>query len=930
MTIDGGESRSVNLSASPLAGGTASGVTLIELDSTLDDRTVTVSAASTRDPDRTVEGTLTLSVDEDEVARPRPDPDEYREVSVSDPESGATVDVGGDGLHEGDISVTNRTPDTDPEYRAGPVVHIENRRPIDRATVRIPLDAGIDPNDENLTVVKWDPHDNETWRPVETTIDADEGVAIAEVESFSYFSIFLSDSNEPDNRGLCYTSPGCDILTLKDEHLVTGGGDDGAGDPQQTDFVFVMDESGSMSGSPIYYSRLAAKRFVDALLDGDRAGLVGYDSNANLLQELTRDHDSLNASIESLSAGGGTHTEAGLRTGLQHLEANGMENRSQVMLLLSDGKSNYGSYPRRVAEDAADRGIQISTVGLGNSIDEDELRSIADSTGGDYYHVADEKDLPETFERVAENESEPILKDTSDDGIPDAVADANLYVPDPRGGGIVDMPLSINPDVRDTSGDGLPDNEQVDTDYTVYQDDGEWKLRATVDEYHARPSKADTDGDTLTDYEERRLWGTNPLRMDTSSDGFIDPIDPYPTEDSSPPEVRLSSADFTEGVLVAVDDKSAIESVEGNPYYDPPWPADSTWDSSQATTYDLDDELGDIEKWVYKNLGMVRDDDDYSIEFDTHWGTSPEKYYVNVTDEYDNEVSFLVEVDANGAELAKAGVVAGGTVSMPVDGPTAPASAVVGILTLVGSGTILIASEQGYFGSSSQVEEVPVDDIHQSTERTWETNDGTEIALPTGEIHEQSYYTDHVRGYGWEYIQETTSLTQTALGYAILTQDEVIYENGEIRYIIGGQIGSDEKVILSIIGGTVMAASHTPAYNDDCGATIDINQHDNPEHSLRDGKPIDEVSTLIEILENPTRIVDAGHKRYYILKLGTNRVVMLSTKLVSDAYQVLRTALTGNGPDNAFKTIDTAMDEIRDTHGDDYEIIHDPENGVEC
>ena len=796
VTVDSEESRSIDLSAPPLAGGLAGAVTTVELDSTLENRTLTVSAVSTRDSDRAVEETLTIDIDEDEVVRERPDPDEYQEVSVLDSESGVTVDVGGDGLHERDISVTDRTPDADRTYRAGPVVHIENRQPIDRATVEIPIDADVDP-DENLSVVKWDPHDNETWRPVETTIDADEGVAIAEVESFSYFSIFLTGASEPDNPDRCYLSSDCDILPLEDEHLVDStNGEDGA-EPHRTDFVFVMDESGSMSGSPISHSRTAAKRFVAALLDGDRAGLVGYDSSANLRQGLTDDHDALNRSIESLSAGGGTDTEAGLRTGLQHLEQTGMENRSQVIILLSDGRSNSDSYPRSVAEDAADRGVRISTVGLGNNIDENELQDIADITGGDYYHVEDEEDLPETFERVAENQSEPQLKDTSNNGIPDAVSDANLFVPDPRGAGVVDVPLYIDPMVRGTSGGRLLDDQNVDIDYTVFQDGGEWKIKIWVDEYHARPSKIDTDGDTLTDYEERWIWRTDPLRQDSSGDGFIDSVDPAPDTYSSPPDVHYSASGDTGTAHVRAKDEDGIDSVTFRGYYDPYW-GDAGWDQrTPVREFELED-------W-----------NQYNFEITHGWlSERPEEFYLNVTDEEGHTVSYHAEKDSDydGYEITSVSVVTHGTsqaLSNPVSKTVLRGTGIAGVVLSAWGMQFQEATttyDGGAVTSDPQLVVPPT-----GTRGAWETPNGLEITLPSGAAYEH-YSGSHERRHGWEQVKELPGIYGPEDLAPIIEAPNAIENDGRFDLIIGDNPGGDGQIILRVLNGMIISATAIEKY----------------------------------------------------------------------------------------------------------------------
>ncbi|ADB58937.1 von Willebrand factor type A [Haloterrigena turkmenica DSM 5511] len=489
VTVNGdADADAVSFATDEAAGTDAIGSTLVDLGSDPENVTITVTATAAHDADRTVEATHDIRIAEEAVVRERPDPDEYRNVEVVNESSGVSVAVGGDGLDDADVSITDETPTTDDPYRAGPMVRIENERPIDDATVEIPIDENALEADANLSIVTWDPTSDEPWTPVETEIDRDAGVATAEVDHFSFFSVFRIEEWEDETS---------DTITL-DGNETDGEIGNGSG-IETADFVFVNDESGSMSGSPTHYAELAGKRFVGALTDSERAGRVGYASGANLDQPLTTDHDAVNSSLERLSASGGTNTRAGLRVGLNHLEEEGWENRSAVMILLSDGKS--GSDPLPVAEDAAEAGVEISTVGLGNNINENELREIAAITGGDFYHVEREEDLPDTFERVAENQTGPGLQDTNGDGIPDLVAEMDLSMPTGEPG-VVGEPLNLDPTALDTSGDGILDNETVDIKYRVFQEDNETKLHAAVTYAEHHPARIDTTGDGLTDAEQ--------------------------------------------------------------------------------------------------------------------------------------------------------------------------------------------------------------------------------------------------------------------------------------------------------------------------------------------------------------------------------------------------------------------------------------------
>jgi Ca-activated chloride channel family protein len=86
-----------------------------------------------------------------------------------------------------------------------------------------------------------------------------------------------------------------------------------------------------------------------------------------------------------------------------------------VIVLLTDGENNMLPEPLEVAQQAADRGVRIYTVGVGSTsgavlnldgvsirsrLDEETLQQIAQVTGGAYYNAQNEEDLHAIYDNL--------------------------------------------------------------------------------------------------------------------------------------------------------------------------------------------------------------------------------------------------------------------------------------------------------------------------------------------------------------------------------------------------------------------------------------------------------------------------------------------------------------------------------------------------
>ncbi len=195
------------------------------------------------------------------------------------------------------------------------------------------------------------------------------------------------------------------------------------------DIVLALDISGSMLARDFEPDRItSAKQVASSFIAdryGDRIGLVAFAGEAFTLSPLTTDQGALQTLIAPLRSGiieDGTAIGNGLATALNRLRES--EAKSKVVILLTDGVNNRGEIaPLTAATIAKELGVKVYTIGVGTmgtapyprmdrygnivdyvqmkvEIDEDVLRSIAKTTGGEYFRATNNEKLKAIYDQI--------------------------------------------------------------------------------------------------------------------------------------------------------------------------------------------------------------------------------------------------------------------------------------------------------------------------------------------------------------------------------------------------------------------------------------------------------------------------------------------------------------------------------------------------
>ena len=211
------------------------------------------------------------------------------------------------------------------------------------------------------------------------------------------------------------------------------------------DIVLALDLSSSMDArdmtGDLRVNRLDAvkevvKQFIPARRN-DRIGIVAFARYAYTMSPLTLDHDLLLEIVDRLKIvpRGGEEDRTAIGSAIIAAVARlkDSEAKSKVVILLTDGVNNIGEIgPESAAEIAKSLKIKIYTIGAGTKglapspvsvmgrvvferaptdIDEETLRMIARTTGGQYHRAQDEEALRRIYDRINAMEKVQIEED---------------------------------------------------------------------------------------------------------------------------------------------------------------------------------------------------------------------------------------------------------------------------------------------------------------------------------------------------------------------------------------------------------------------------------------------------------------------------------------------------------------------------------------
>lgn len=195
---------------------------------------------------------------------------------------------------------------------------------------------------------------------------------------------------------------------------------------QARQLMLALDLSGSMTEADMRLGGRPAERIVvaRAVLDdflsrraGDQIGLVVFGQQAYVMSPVTRDLDSVRAQLADAMVGlAGQETAIGDAVALAVKRLRNQQHGQRVLILLTDGVNTAGAIdPRKAAELAAHDRVRVYTIAFGgeagrglfglraaagNNQDEEVLRQLAQTTGGQFFRARNSDELAGIYAQI--------------------------------------------------------------------------------------------------------------------------------------------------------------------------------------------------------------------------------------------------------------------------------------------------------------------------------------------------------------------------------------------------------------------------------------------------------------------------------------------------------------------------------------------------
>ncbi len=179
---------------------------------------------------------------------------------------------------------------------------------------------------------------------------------------------------------------------------LTPAGDNGPRVP--ANFCLVLDRSGSMEGAKMDSLKKAVEGALARMTPKDRVSIVIFDDEVEVLvpSQPVTDPKEIMGKVTAVIPRGGTQIGQALKKGMEEIDKAVSPDLVNRLLLLTDGQT-WGDEGEclAIAKEAGEKGIAITTGGIGEEWNENLLLEIADHSHGDSHWIRKPEEIASCF-----------------------------------------------------------------------------------------------------------------------------------------------------------------------------------------------------------------------------------------------------------------------------------------------------------------------------------------------------------------------------------------------------------------------------------------------------------------------------------------------------------------------------------------------------
>lgn len=272
--------------------------------------------------------------------------------------------------------------------------------------------------------------------------------------------------------------------------------------------AIILDRSGSMSGERLARVKVAAHRIIDQLRPDDRLSIVTFSDDADVIIPSTHINDvpALKAAVTLMAAGGATEIFKGLEAGYRQVETHFSQDSVNHIILLTDGRT-YGDEEQclNLADEAAQLGVGISAMGMGDEWNDRFLDDLAGRTGGSSAYIHTPAAVPDFLNARIRNLGE-------------AFAERMVATIAPENDLKIESAFRLSPDPQPLSVDKQPLQLGVLKPRAPITVILQLQMPAGMIEGFRTVARLDVSGDVLSHNQRVQVKGVNDVSVEVSAD----------------------------------------------------------------------------------------------------------------------------------------------------------------------------------------------------------------------------------------------------------------------------------------------------------------------------------------------------------------------------------------------------------------------------